>query len=231
MEAFNVSDKKIFLGLVILLVLTIVLIVGITFIQRPQTTSSEAQQVDPEPLFERVESNPTSIPLPEFGDDEETQTDGGDGETIDDETGDEQTGSETESEGGVGDGNQASPTLTEEEQELVQEVSDNEEESEENTSENETSPTGSQNEEANASNNGSEESSPSPTESLLADGDTYGGGSNEEETTTFPTSGVTYTTSTPVPTAIDNLPEAGAVHITLLMLGASLLLVVLGFAL
>ena len=43
----HITDKKIFLGLVFLIVLTIMLVVGISFIQQPQTTSSRADYESP----------------------------------------------------------------------------------------------------------------------------------------------------------------------------------------
>lgn len=77
MKSPAISDKKIFYGLVTLIGLTILLIVGITFIQRPQTTSSDAStgnnEIDPGGMLMPGEpggsastpEEPTSVPLPE----------------------------------------------------------------------------------------------------------------------------------------------------------------------
>ena len=211
MKSFDISDKKIFLGLVILISLTIALIIGITFIQRPQTTTSEAGTTlpnEPSGLIDKQE--PTSIPLPGLNDEEaEDET------TEETVTPDAPTITTTPSSPTIADPTGAPNDGTT------------------STSETLSEPTATPTTAPTTTPSGSE---PTPTDTIIADSGP-GDGDGEDIVVTYPTSGqvptssYSYTTSTPVPTVSNTLPVAGAVHITLLIFAASFLLVVLGLAL
>lgn len=220
MKSLGSSDKKIFYGLVILIVLTILLIVGITFIQRPQTTSSEAQIV-PSDEKQIIDEDgvlvPTSVPLPGFNDDTDQSGSSSEGEALPPEQESSPTPtvnpSTQSSEGAAEENetNQLDPTLTPET--TILETGTSETESE--TSESQTEPT--------------------PTDTLVADSGTggteYETGPGTSESTVTTQTPTPYSTSTPVPTAIEQLPTAGIAHIALLIFATSLLLVLLGLAL
>lgn len=239
-----ISDKKIFYGLVTLIVLTILLIVGISFIQRPQTTSSDAQFQ--EPLTQQITQDgqveePTSIPL--LPDEGNQITDDGPLQQQIEQTQQDQT--TTTEEVPVSEGDTQTTTPESGTDETTTTVNDPLTTGEEETTTT-TTATATPTPDATNPDTTTEESSgtetPTPTDVLLASGNDedsistsggltedleptydYGGGTTETE--------IAYSTSTPVPTAADQLPVAGAAHVTVLLLGASLMLVLLGFIL
>lgn len=231
-----ISDKKIFYGLVALIVLTILLIIGISYIQRPQTTSSDAQFQ--EPLTQQITQDgeaaaPTSIPLIP---DEETFVDNGpDQQQIDGNIPEETSGDsaiESQDTTPTPDSGTSDPGTVE--------IVDTGSLINESDSPTPTSDVTSEASSASTSEDVTSTETPMPTETLLASGNdtSSSGGSaldDPEPTTSIGggTSGteISYSTSTPVPTASDQLPVAGAAHVTILLLGASLMLVVLGFIL
>lgn len=83
MNSPMVTDKKIFVGVVVLIALTIALIVGITVIQQPQTTTSDAG-TEPTPY-----SLPGEAPLTTSDDDASQTTDTKHGDTRTSDTADQ----------------------------------------------------------------------------------------------------------------------------------------------